>query len=136
MGPGPSFVLILSVSLAVALMLLAVGYLIGRLRHGRASHVVFLPAGQPIPVRSERPAEAQELVAVTTKPKRMRWFLIGAVAAIPLQFIVALLLGMASYGYCRPQVGSAAETSHTPELPPRPERLPGAPQTERGTYGR
>lgn len=65
---GPSFTLILSVSLAVTLMLFLGGYLIGRLQHGRASHVVFLPAGQPIPVDSESYKKAEEFEEAPTGP--------------------------------------------------------------------
>ncbi len=128
------------VSAAVALALVAVGFLVGciavRLGRGRASHVVSLPADRPIPVDSESYQRAAEKTGkATRRPGRFYWVLIGAVAGIPLQLIVALLLGVVSYSYCRPQT-RAAEATQTPELPPRPERSPDASQTEGETYGR
>lgn len=57
---GMRYVLVLLTSLTVALALLVVGFLIGRLGRSRASHVVFLPADRPIPVSSESYERAAE----------------------------------------------------------------------------
>lgn len=128
------FVLILSVSLAVALMIFAMGYRTGRLRHGRASHVVFLPAGQPIPVDSdayERIAAAQEPAEATKRSKRFRWVFLGTALGTFLQFGLLILLGVAPKfcefrGWKPPGAieAPAAEVERPLplELPPRPER--------------
>lgn len=115
---------VVAVLVAAALLVFAIGYRLGRSRRWAASRVVFLPAGQPIPIDSEaygRIEEQQTPAEAGRRPKIMRWLLVGALVGILVQLIVALLLGVASYSYCRPQAASAIESSQTPELPVRPE---------------
>lgn len=126
MEPGASFVLILilSVALAVALMLFAAGYLIGWLRHGRPSHVVFLPADRPIPVNSESyERAAEESGEATPRPKRFCWVLLGVMLGVFLQLGLLTLLGVAPKfcelrGWTPPQVAesSQAEPSGASQL--------------------
>lgn len=133
---APSF---LAISLGVAIALLAADYLMGRLRRGVESHVVFLPAGQPIPVSfknwrlaveasEESRKESEEPPA---RPRRFRRVFLGVVIGTFLQLGLLTLLGAAPRfcefrGWKPPGAveTSAAEGEHLmpPELPPWPER--------------
>lgn len=93
---GMRYVHVLLTSLAAALALLVVGFLIGRLGRSRASHVVFLPADRPIPVSSENyERAAEESEEATTRPKRFRWVFLGVTLGVFLQLGLLTLLGVA-----------------------------------------
>ena len=123
------------VSAAVALALIAVGFLVGclvsRLGRSRASHVVFLPADRPIPVDSESYERgAEDSKEATSRPKRFRWVTLGVIIGMFLQFGLLSLLGVAPKfcelrGWSPPEVveTSRAEHSEAPELPVLEQKL-------------
>ena len=93
------------VSAAVALTLIAVGFLVGclvgRLGRGRASHVVFLPADRPIPVSSghwQRVAEEADEVLEEPPVRTLSARIVRVVFKV---LVVALaVIGIAALATC------------------------------------